>query len=244
MEKRENRSISDELELTHGCELHYGQVVLLDDGYFHFTGDGSLEIDELICMKNHSARSKYEFLIQLPNGKAGEPGCSGKSVESSACVRIRINCLRNTVRIKSLGGDGGAGGDGLNGGDGGDGGDCAGAYGFGGRGADGGDGGNGGSGGNGGAAPEVTVTYIQGNEDAQFLVLARDNTLCPECLSYGGRGGKRGAAGRGGRGGRGGRNADGSYAENGNCGSDGTEGQRDGANAPDGYVKIVKEERN
>lgn len=242
MENQTNRTISGELKLLPGCEMHYGKVELLDDGYFLFTGDGSLEIDELICTKEDTSFVKYEFLIQPPDGNDGAPGLPGEDAESSARVSVRIHCLRNTVRVKSLGGNGGNGGDGAAGGDGGNGGDCAGTNGFGGLGGNGGDGGDGGSGGNGGPAPEVTVSYAPGSADAEVLVLTREDVPCPECVSFGGLGGRSGKAGRGGSGGKGGRNADGSYAEGGKCGRDGAEGRSCGTDAPDGYVKIIKDE--
>lgn len=237
-----DRNISDELELNPGCAVHYGRVILMDNGYIRFTGDGSLEIDELICQKEEAANTKYEFLIQPPDGAKGEPGSRGEDA-GTASVVITVHCLKDTVRMKSIGGNGGNGGDGMPGGDGGCGGDSACPDGCGGCGGNGGGGGRGGDGGNGGTAPSVTVTYASENETAEILVLTRENTPCPGHLSYGGRGGLRGAGGKGGKGGRGGLNGDGSRAEDGICGRNGEDGLNDGADAADGFVTIIRTER-
>ena len=103
--------ISDEWEICAAEPIHYGKVTVSADGYFLITGSLELEIDELENIKNSSG-IKYEFFVRTSRGENGTVDENGQDAPESGTVNIVIHRLKNTIHIKSIGGDGGDGGSG------------------------------------------------------------------------------------------------------------------------------------
>ena len=225
--------ISDEWEICAAEPIHYGKVTVSADGYFLITGSLELEIDELENIKNSSG-IKYEFFVRTSRGENGTVDENGQDAPESGTVNIVIHRLKNTIHIKSIGGDGGDGGSGKDGGNGGEGGNGS----KGGNGGNGGNGNNGAKGGNGGDAPNVKITCTPAGADIAVLTLAKDDSPCAENISYGGNGGRGGEGGRGGQEGRGGLGADGKTAPNGKPGAGGKPG-KSGKDGNDGKVVVI-----
>lgn len=236
-----DKTISSELGLRDGCDMHYSTVKFCSNGYIHFYGSGRLVIDRLVNDKTNLSNNKYEFLITTPKGEAGKNGGNGESAKTSN-VEVIIKELVNTIHVKSAGGAGGDGGDGIRGAEGGGGGaamqlaqiSCTG-----GSGGNGGNGGNAGNGGDGAPASAVTIQYSTENA-SEIIVLAADDTPSAEQLALGGKGGKGGKGGQGGKGGKGGLNSDGiTYGPSGVDGKSGC----DGKSGADGVGKKINIEK-
>lgn len=218
--------ISDRFQLNPDKTVHYGNVVISGDGYFYMTGGNHLEIDRLE-VKKESYHKRYGILIQGPDGEDGTGNEAGGDAKGVNATCIVIHQLADSVRIKSLGGSGGMGGTGIAGSPGGDGGDAVCRNTLGGKGGDGSQGGRGMRGGNGSDGSALTVRYTPENEEAEAIILLKDDTDGDENKSYGGSGGEGGEGGNGGRGGKGGKNGDGKMrAEHGKRGKKGSSGDR------------------
>ncbi len=231
----ENLHISSMYQMKPDADVHFGYVTISAEGYFFFTGGGRLEIDDLVIDKDE-IDTKYDFLVQTPDGEYGEDHENGHDAPESNEIKIIINRLEKTAYIKSIGGKGGKGGKGYKGAPGGNGGDAIYETSSGGKGGDGGSGGKGMKGGNGSDGPIVEISYCPAKRDAKILTLAKDDTVDGKNTSFGGEGGPGGEGGEGGDGGKGGKNfGDGTCADSGKPGKTGLCGD----NGDDGKNRVI-----